>query len=158
MGDVAHSLRHSSVPVKTSIRWGKNDLILQQKKPDSRFWETVLIPDLPLVELNPLLPASNPSSSPAPGLKRKKRKRSSHGNSSPDKPENKTSKNENAGTSEEKDTSKEHFKSKKDHIEKISSPSPGMEKQRISSFSCLPLMKNQRDIRTSLLGKQPLEN
>ena len=158
MGDVAHSLRHSSMPVKTSIRWGKNDLVLQQKKPDSRFWETVLIPDLPLVELNPLPPASNPSSSPAPGLKRKKRKRSSHGNSSPDKPETKTRKNENADTSEEKDTPKEHFKSKKDHFEKISTPRPSMGKQRSSSSSCLPLMKNQRDIRTSLLGKQPLEN
>ena len=158
MSDVAHSLRHASPPVKTSIRWGKNDLILQQKKPESRFWETVPIPGLPLVELNPLPPASIRSSSPAPGLKRRKRKRSSNGGISTDKPETKASKNETEDSAKEKEIPKEQFKSKKDHFENISTPRQNMVKQRCSLSSCLPLMNNQRDIRASLLGRKPQGN
>ena len=159
MGNVAHSLRHASIPVKTSIRWGQNDLILQQKKPEARLWETVLIPDLTPVELNPLPPSSTPSSSPAPGLKRKKRKRSSQGNTSPSQPENKSSKNDSEDNDKVKEIPKDQFTSKKDHFEALFSPWPGMIRQRSSSSSSsLPLRASQPDIRKSLLAMKPPGN
>ena len=52
MNDIAYKLRRSSVPSKTSIRWGEDDLILQQRRSNLPFWETVHLPNLPLVQLN----------------------------------------------------------------------------------------------------------
>ena len=52
INDIAYKLRHSSLPAKTSIRWGEDDLILQQRRSNSPFWETVHLQNLPLVQPN----------------------------------------------------------------------------------------------------------
>ena len=152
MNDVAHSLRHGSVQCKTSIRWGDYDLILQQRRPNSRSWETVHIPNLPLVQLNPPPQASLPSSSPAPGLK-KKRKRSNQTTTSPTHPEPKTTKKH-----AEANIADIVVKSKMEHFEALFTPKQSLVKSRSISSSHLPQPSIQKDIRASFLSLKPAEN
>ena len=130
---IAHSLRHGDNACKTSIRWGDDDLVLQRRHPDSRSWETVNVPNLPPVQLKPPAPTLNPSSSPAPGLKKKKRKRSAPEIMSPSHLENKSAKKDGMTKPDEDDVN-----SKKDHFESLFTPRQKLVKTRSSSSSTLP--------------------
>ena len=153
MKDIAHSLRHGSVPSKTSIRWGEFDLLLQQRRPNSRSWETVHISNLPMVQLNPPPQAPMPSSSPAPGLKKKKRKRSNQATTSPTHPEPKTTKKD-----DEANNADIAVKSKREHFEALFTPKHSLAKSRSTSSSYLPQLSIQKDIRASFLSLKPAEN
>ena len=74
---VAYGLRHSTPSYNTKIRWGWGDLILEKKVRGSREpYRSVHLTDLPPVDLmaTPRERLTTPTSSPAPG--RKKRSRS----------------------------------------------------------------------------------
>ena len=77
---VAYELRHSTPSYNTKIRWGASDLLLERRERGSqRQYRTVMVRDLPPVDMaaTPREVVTTPTSSPAPGRKdRKKRARS----------------------------------------------------------------------------------
>ena len=79
---VAYELRHSNPSYNTKIRWGASDLLLERRQRGSnRQFRTVMVRDLPPVDMaaTPREAVSTPTSSPAPGRKTKNKRVRSEG-------------------------------------------------------------------------------
>ena len=78
----AYHLRHpeapSGVKFKTRIRYGKLGLELEKRHPEQKVWYRVLVPHLPLVDLDPVPPPAVSNSPPSNRLRSNKRPRGSH--------------------------------------------------------------------------------
>ena len=83
---IAYKLRNPDDPraekLKTRIRYGQTELELEQKHPDQRNWNRVLVDNLPPVDLSPVPPPTASSSPPSRRTRQDKRPRSL--NQSPD--------------------------------------------------------------------------
>ena len=83
---IAYKLRKPEDPravkLKTRIRYGQLGLELEQKHPDQRNWNKVLVDNLPPVDLSPVPPPTASSSPPCSRSRQDKRPRSP--NQSPD--------------------------------------------------------------------------